>query len=97
MNVDAGTPQKRQRKTLEQRIAAKEEELKKLKKQAANEARKARNHRLITSAATIEAESGYELDENVARWLGHVLKHNVENRTDSDISKYVSARDHSRG
>ena len=86
-------PQKRQRKTTEQQIAAMEEKLRQLKKKAAAEQRKARNHRLITSAATIEAESGIELDEDVSRWLGRVLKSQVENHSDSEIARHVIDRD----
>lgn len=83
---------KRQRKTLEQRIAAKEQELKKLKRQARNEERKARTHRLVTSAATIEAEAGHvELDETMARWLGRALAAELA-KPESEIAQHVSAR-----
>ena len=92
MDENPAVPQKRQRRTTEQQIAAMEEKLRQLKKKAAAEQRKARNHRLITSAATIEAEAGYELDENVARWLGRVLKNNVEGHPETEISKYVLGR-----
>lgn len=83
---------KRQRKTLEQRIAAKEQELKKLKAQARGAERKARTHRLVTSAATIEAEAGHvELDETIARWLGRALATEMA-RPESEIARHVSAR-----
>lgn len=83
---------KRQRKTLEQRIAAKEQELKKLKAQARSAERKARTHRLVTSAATIEAEAGHvELDETLARWLGQALAAELA-RPESEIARHVAAR-----
>lgn len=83
---------KRQRKTLEQRIAAKEQELRKLKQQARNEERKARTRRLVTSAATIEAEAGHvELDETIARWLGRALAAELA-KPESEIARHVSAR-----
>lgn len=58
---------KRQKKTLEQRIAAKEAELKKLKAQAKGEERKARTKRLIETGATIENALGIEFSEKVDR------------------------------
>ena len=83
---------KRQRKTLEQRIATKEQELKKLKRQARSEERKARTHRLVTSAATIEAEAGHvELDETMAQWLGRALAAELAN-PESEIARHVSVR-----
>lgn len=51
------------KKTLEQRIAEKEQELRRLKAQARAADRKARTHRLVASAAKIEADAGIELDE----------------------------------
>ncbi|WP_302756391.1 hypothetical protein [Collinsella intestinalis] len=83
---------KRQAKTLEQRIAAKEEELRKLKQQAKNEARRLRTRRLVTSAATIEAEAGHvELDETIARWLGQRLAMELAN-PESELAKHVARR-----
>ena len=79
----------RQRKTIEQRIAAEEEKLRKLRAQARSMERKARNHRLITSAATIEAEAGVELDERTARWLGRKLAAELAN-PDSDVARHFS-------
>ena len=78
--------------TLEQRIATKEQELKKLKRQARSEERKARTHRLVTSAATIEAEAGHvELDETMAQWLGRALAAELAN-PESEIARHVSVR-----
>lgn len=63
---------KRRRKTIDQQIAEAEQRLKKLKRQAQNEERKARTHRLVTSAATIEAVvrqsgmAGFEIDNETA-------------------------------
>ena len=51
-----------------------------------NEERAKRNHRLIASAATIEAEAGHvELDERIAAWLGRVLA--------NEIARYIAQRD----
>lgn len=83
---------KRRRKTIDQQIAEAEQRLKKLKRQARNEERKARTHRLVTSAATIEAEAGrVELDETIARWLGRALAAELA-KPDSEIARHVSAR-----
>lgn len=83
---------KRRRKTIDQQIAEAEQRLKKLKRQARNEERKARTRRLVTSAATIEAEAGrVELDETIARWLGRALAEELA-KPDSEIARHVSAR-----
>lgn len=83
---------KRRRKTIDQQIAEAEQRLRKLKRQARNEERKARTHRLVTSAATIEAEAGrVELDETIARWLGQTLAAELA-KPDSEIARHVSAR-----
>lgn len=83
---------KRRRKTIDQQIAEAEQRLRKLKQQARNEERKARTHRLVTSAATIEAEAGHvELDETIARWLGQTLAAEIA-KPDSEIARHVSAR-----
>ena len=83
---------KRRRKTIDQQIAEAEQRLKKLKRQARNEERKARTRRLVTSAATIEAEAGHvELDETIARWLGQALAAEMA-KPESEIARHVSAR-----
>ena len=83
---------KRRRKTIDQQIAEAEQRLKKLKRQARNEERKARTRRLVTSAATIEAEAGrVELDETIARWLGRALAEELA-KPDSEIARHVDAR-----
>lgn len=83
---------KRQRKTIEQQIADTEQKLKKLKQRARSEERKARTHRLVTSAATIEAEAGHvELDEAMAHWLGQTLAAELK-KPESEIARHVSAR-----
>lgn len=83
---------KRRRKTIDQQIAEAEQRLRKLKQQARNEERKARTRRLVTSAATIEAEAGrVELDETIARWLGRTLAEELA-KPDSEITRHVSAR-----
>lgn len=83
---------KRRRKTIDQQIAEAEQRLRKLKQQARNEERKARTHRLVTSAATIEAEAGrVELDETIARWLGRMLAAELA-KPDSEIARHVGAR-----
>ena len=83
---------KRRRKTIDQQIAEAEQRLRKLKQQARNEERKARTHRLVTSAATIEAEAGrVELDETIARWLGRTLAAELA-KPDSEIARHVGAR-----
>lgn len=84
--------QKRRRKTINQQIAEAEQRLRKLKQQARNEERKARTRRLVTSAATIEAEAGHvELDETLARWLGQMLAAEMA-KPESEIARHVSAR-----
>lgn len=59
------------RKTLDQRIEEQEAKLRKLKAQARAEARKERTHRLVASAAKIEAEAGIELD---AEWASAIAR-----------------------
>lgn len=89
-------PQRR-RKTIDQQIAEAEQRLRKLKRQARNEERKARTRRLVTSAATIEAEAGrVELDETIARWLGQVLAAELA-KPESEIAQHVYARDSRKG
>ena len=63
MDENATTPQKRQRKTLEQQIEAKREELRKLEQRARNEERKARTKRLIEVGAIVEGALGIEFIE----------------------------------
>lgn len=90
----ADSPQKpkRQRKTTKQQIAEAEQRLRKLKQKARSEERKARTRRLVTSAATIEAEAGHvELDETIARWLGQTLAAELA-KPDSEIARHASAR-----
>ena len=81
---------KRYKKTLDQQVAAAELRLKALKEKQ----RKARDHRLIVSASTIESEAGHvELDERVARWLGRVLANELAMRPDGEIARYIDERD----
>lgn len=85
---------KRVKKTLEQQVAEAEERLKKLKTKQRNEERAKRNHRLIASAATIEAEAGHvELDERIAGWLGRVLANEIAGKPDGEIARYIARRD----
>lgn len=85
---------KRVKKTLEQQVAEAEERLKKLKAKQRNEERAKRNHRLIASAATIEAEAGHiELDERIAAWLGRVLANEIANKPEGEIARYIAWRD----
>lgn len=85
---------KRIKKTLDQQVAEAEERLKKLKAKQRNEERAKRNHRLIASAATIEAEAGHiELDERIAAWLGRVLANEIVGRPDGEIARYIAQRD----
>lgn len=85
---------KRVKKTLDQQVAEAEERLKKLKAKQRNEERAKRNHRLIASAATIEAEAGHvELDERIAAWLGRILANEIANRPDGEIARYIAQRD----
>lgn len=85
---------KRVKKTLEQQVAEAEERLKKLKAKQRNEERAKRNHRLIASAATIEAEAGHiELDERIATWLGRVLANEIANKPEGEIARYIAWRD----
>lgn len=85
---------KRVKKTLDQQVAEAEERLKKLKTKQRNEERAKRNHRLIASAATIEAESGHiELDERIATWLGRTLATEIVGRPDGEIARYIAWRD----
>lgn len=89
---------KRVKKTLDQQVAEAEERLKKLKIKQRNEERAKRNHRLIASAATIEAEAGHiELDERIAGWLGRVLTNEIANRPDGEIARYIAQRDSKGG
>lgn len=77
--------EKRTARTLDQRIAAKEDELKKkeselraLKKKARDEERRARTKRLVEVGATVESALGMELDERGRKalyaWLTDVHK-----------------------
>lgn len=85
---------KRVKKTTSQKIAEAEQELKKLQAQLRKEQREARTHRLITSAATIEAEAGrVELDERIARWLGRVLANEIACKPEGEIAQYIARRD----
>lgn len=85
---------KRVKKSLEQQVAEAEEHLKKLKAKQRAEERTKRNHRLIASAATIEAEAGHvELDERIAAWLGRVLANEIANKPDGEIARYIARRD----
>ena len=89
---------KRVKKTTSQKIAEAEQELKKLQAQLRKEQREARTHRLITSAATIEAEAGHiELDERIARWLGRVLANEIICKPDGEIAQYIARRDSEGG
>lgn len=89
---------KRAKKTIDQQVAEAEERLKKLKIKQRNEERAKRNHRLIASAATIEAEAGHiELDERIAGWLGRVLTNEIANRPDGEIARYIAQRDSKGG
>lgn len=96
---DAGTQpakpkRKRVKKTIDQQVAEAEERLKKLKAKQRNEERTKRNHRLIASAATIEAEAGHvELDERIATWLGRVLANEIASKPEGEISRYIAWRD----
>ena len=78
------------RKTREQQIAYYKERIKKLQQAEKKAARKARNHRLIASAATIESESGIELDEYLSRILGKYLRTLAEK--DAAIAGYLEQR-----
>lgn len=97
--ADAGTQpakpkRKRVKKTIDQQVAEAEERLKKLKAKQRNEERTKRNHRLIASAATIEAEAGHvELDERIATWLGRVLANEIDSKPEGEISRYIAWRD----
>jgi len=85
---------KRVKKTLDQQVAEAEERLKKLKTKQRNEERTKRNHRLIASAATIEAEAGHiELDERIAAWLGRVLANEISGKPEGEIARYIAWRD----
>ena len=85
---------KRVKKTLDQQVAEAEERLKKLKTKQRNEERAKRNHRLIASAATIEAEAGHvELDERIAVWLGRVLANEIASKPEGEIARYIAWRD----
>lgn len=85
---------KRAKKTLDQQVAEAEERLKKLKAKQRNEERAKRNHRLIASAATIEAEAGHvELDERIAAWLGRVLANEIANKPEGEIARYIAWRE----
>lgn len=89
---------KRVKKTLDQQVAEAEERLKKLKTKQRNEERAKRNHRLIASAATIEAEADHiELDERIAAWLGRVLANELANKPDGEIARYIALRDSKGG
>lgn len=84
---------KRVKKTLDQQVAEAEERLKKLKTKQRNEERAKRNHRLIASAATIEAEAGHiELDERIAAWLGRVLANEIASNPEGEIARYIAWR-----
>lgn len=61
------------KKTKEQLIAYHQEQIKRLQKQAKAQARKERAHRLVASAAKIEAVSGLELNEALATFAGEYL------------------------
>ena len=96
--LDAKPKPKRVKKTIDQQIAEAEERLKKLKAKQRNEERAKRNHRLIASAATIEAEAGHvELDERIAAWLGRILANEIANRPDGEIARYIEQRDSKGG
>lgn len=96
--LDAKPKPKRVKKTIDQQIAETEERLKKLKAKQRNEERAKRNHRLIASAATIEAEAGHvELDERIAAWLGRILANEIANRPDGEIARYIEQRDSKGG
>lgn len=85
---------KRVKKTLDQQVAETEERLKKLKAKQRSEERAKRNHRLIASAATIEAEAGHiELDERIAAWLGRVLANEIASKPEGEIARYIARRD----
>lgn len=85
---------KRVKKTLDQQVAETEERLKKLKAKQRSEERAKRNHRLIASAATIEAEAGHiELDERIAAWLGRVLANEIASKPEGEIARYITWRD----
>ena len=103
--ADAGTQpakpkRKRVKKTIDQQVAEAEERLKKINEaydritKQRNEERTKRNHRLIASAATIEAEAGHvELDERIATWLGRVLANEIASKPEGEISRYIAWRD----
>lgn len=88
---------KRQKKSIDQQIAETEERLKKLKAKQRNEERTRRNHRLITSAATIEARAGHvELDQRIAEWLGDKLADELASDW-TDLAQYVKERSKEAG
>lgn len=92
--LDAKPKPRRVRKTIDQQVAEAEERLKKLKAKQRNEERVKRNHRLIASAAAIEAEAGHiELDERIATWLGRVLANEIASKPDGEIARYIARRD----
>lgn len=92
--LDAKPKPKRVKKTIDQQVAEAEERLKKLKRKQRNEERAARTHRLVASAAAIEAEADHiELDERIAKWLGRVLANEIASKPDGEIARYIARRD----
>lgn len=92
--LDTKPKPKRVKKTIDQQVAEAEERLKKLKAKQRNEERTKRNHRLIASAATIEAEAGHvELDERIATWLGRALANEIASKPEGEIARYIAWRD----